>query len=200
MARHAKRGKKPRTLVIKDARTVRALRTPVRQEILGAFERLGAGSVKDVAAELGRAPASLYYHIHELEEVGLIEELGRRDAGRRTEAVYGPTAERIVLDRGETSKAFVEAVADLNRAALRTAERELAAALAPARTRKVPPAESVSLLRLTSRLKPADAARARKMLQDVAEFMAERDDAGVTEAFSLTAALVRLARPGRRAR
>ncbi len=192
MTRGTRRTAKARTLLIKDAATVRALRTPIRQEILGALERLGGGSVKEVAAELGRAPASLYYHIHELANAGLIKEIGKQVAGRRTEAVYQPVAERIVIDRGGRSRPFVEALADLHRATLKTTERELMSALNPKRTREVPPDESVLLLRLTARLKPADVRQARGKLRDLAEFLAEHDDAGADSTFSFTAALVRL--------
>ena len=176
--RPAKRKRPPKgeALIIRNAHTIRALRTPVRQEILGALERLGGGSVKDVARELGRAPATLYYHVHALVEAGLVRESGQRPAGRRTEATYAPAAHKIVIDRSASSKGFVEALSDLHRATLRTAERELALALKPRRAKKVPPGKSVALLRLSARLKPADARAARRKLEEVAGFLAECDD------------------------
>ncbi len=118
------------TLVIRDPAVLRALRTPLRQEVLAAVQQMRTASVKDVAAELGRKPASLYYHVHELARVGLIREAGARPAGRRVEALYEPAADRIVIDRSIRTPAFVDALADLERATLRTAERELRAALA----------------------------------------------------------------------
>jgi DNA-binding transcriptional ArsR family regulator len=200
MARKRKTSTRPRTLHIRDAATVRALRTPARQEILGALERLGAASVKDVAGELGRTPASLYYHVHELRKAGLIREAGTRPAGRRTEAIYEPAAERIVIDRSVTSKGFVEALSDLHSSVMRAADRELAEALEPARARKVPPGKSVALLRLSARLKPADARAARRKLQEVAEFLTRHDDPAADATFSFTGALVRLTPPEERRR
>ncbi len=72
--------KKKRTLVIRDAAVLRALRTPLRQEILSALDRPGGASVRELATTLGRKPASLYYHVHDLVRVGLVEG-GRYAAG-----------------------------------------------------------------------------------------------------------------------
>lgn len=181
-----------RTLRIGDVAQLRALRTPLRQEVLATLSRLGSASVKEMATELGRAPASLYYHIHELAEAGLIREVDRRPAGRRTEAVYGPAAQRIIIDRNPRSKAFAEALAELHRATLRTAERELVSALGVRRSKKEPPDdEAITLLRMTARLTPATARLARKKLKALARFLAEHDDAEQGETFAFTAALVR---------
>lgn len=188
--------RKRRTLVIRDAETVRALRTPLRQEILGVLERLGGGSVKEVASEVGRDPASLYYHIHELVGAGLLVEAGKRAAGRGTETVYEPAAERIIIDRKERSRPFTAALSDLHRAALRTAERELLAVFEPEKTEHAAPADSVTMLRLGSHLAAADAARAQEMLREVAEFVAEHDAPGAGDAYSLTAVFVKLPRAG----
>ena len=190
--------RKKRTLVIRDPEKVRALRTPLRQQILEALVRLGRCSVKDLAVETGRAPGALYYHIHDLVDVGLINETGKRRAGKRLESIYEPVAERIVLDRAERSRPFVEALADLHRSTLRSAEREILRALDPGRTADVPPGESVSLLRVTARLRPRARAQAQTMLRELAKFIGENDDPSADETYSLTAALVRLASPSRR--
>jgi len=190
---------KKRTLVVRDPRKVRALRTPARQEILETLVRLGACSVKELAGQTGRAPASLYYHIHELTGAGLIREAERRRSGRRLESVYEPVADRIVLDRKERSRAFVSALADLHRSTLRKTERELVRALDPKRSREAPPGESVSLLRLTARLRPRAATKARRMLRELVEFIGDNDDPSAPDTYALTAALVRLAPPDTRA-
>jgi DNA-binding transcriptional ArsR family regulator len=181
-----------KTLVIKDPAIVRALRTPVRQEVLAALEALGEGSVKDIAGELGRAPASLYYHVHALAEAGLIRQTGTRPSARRDEAVYEPAAARIIIDRRGTSRAFIEALADLHSSALRTAEREMRASLKQKSANGTPPGDSVALLRLTARLKPGDIRAARRKLEEVARFLAERDDPDAATSYAFTATFAEL--------
>ena len=184
--------RKRKVLRIRTARQVRALRAPLRQEIVQAFTKLGACTVRELADELGHEPASLYYHVHGLEEAGIVLEVDRRKDGGRPESVYAPVAERIIIDRTETSKAFLSALSDLQCSTLRAAERELAASIAAAgRAGKQDP---TTLLRLEARLKPRDQARARKMLREVVEFLAESDDATAEDTFSLTVAMVRLAK------
>ncbi len=184
-----------RTLVIRDPEQVRALRTPSRQEIVETLTRLGACSVKELGEATGRAPASLYYHIHELEEAGLIRKAPRRQAGGRVEGVYEPVADRIVLDRTERSGDFLSALADLHRSTLRKAEREIIAALGPPSAPRDPPGESASLLRATARLRPRAAARARRMMRELGEFVGENDDPSAPDTYALTIAFARLVPP-----
>lgn len=183
-----------KTLLIKSAKQLRALRTPLRQEIVRTLIRTGACTVRELAAELGREPAALYYHVHALVGAGIAKEKGKQKAGGRREAVFSLVAPRIMIDRRETSRTFLSALGDLQRATLRTAERELAGSLA-ARGRSNDD-DSTSLLRLTSRLKPRDAARVTEMLHEVVEFLTEKDDPESGEPYSLTAALVRLVDQG----
>jgi DNA-binding transcriptional ArsR family regulator len=180
-----------KTLLIRNAKQLRALRTPIRQEIVRTLSREGACTVRELAGELGREPAALYYHVHALVGAGIAKEKGKREVGTRSESVYSLVAPRIVIDRRERSKAFLAALGDLQRATLRTAERELAGNLTT-RGNKAPD-DCTSLLRLTTRLRPRDAAQVAEMLHKVAEFMTEKDDSEAGEPYSLTAAFTRVA-------
>jgi len=189
--------RREKTLFIRSAEQVRALRTPLRQEIVQALMKLGACTVGELAAELGREPAALYYHVHALAKAGIVVEGDERRGGGRPERMYGLAADRIVIDRSETSKAFLSSLADLQRATLRAAERELQRALEarddrPAARGPKGAGDSPILLRLASRLKPQDAVRATKMLHGLVEFLAENDDPEAGETYSLTAAFARL--------
>lgn len=175
-----------RTLVIRDAGKLRALRTPLRREILETLMRLRTASVKDLARELGRAPAALYYHVHELARVGLVREVEKRPAGKRLESVYEPVASRIKIDRTVRKRRFIEALLDLQRSTLRAAERELARALESGRVTGA----STSLFRASARLRPKAAGRARKMLAELVRFIAENDDPDAADTYAITAALV----------
>ena len=184
--------RRKKTLIIRSARQVRALRTPLRQEIVQALTKLGACTVRELADELGHEPAALYYHVHALEEAGIAVETDKRRGGGRPEGVYELVAERILIDRKETSGPFLSALSDLQRATLRTAEKELEAALKAREPKDA--SDASTLLRLASHLKPQDAARARKMIHELVEFLAKKDNAGAGDTYSLTAAFTRLAK------
>ncbi len=182
--------RRKRNLVIRDAGQLRALRTPLRQRMVRTFSRLGACTVRELADELGREPAALYYHVHALVDSGIVRETGKRETGTRPESVYSLVAERILIDRRETSGPFLSALSDLQRATLRTAEKELEAALKARDPKKA--GDAPTLLRLASRLKPQQAAHATKMLHELVEFLAENDDPEVGDTYSLTAAFIHL--------
>lgn len=74
--------------VVAAAPQMRALVSPVRQEIVDALVAAGPCSIADLAAHVGRAPDSLYFHIRRLVKVGLVLELNERATGRRPAAVY----------------------------------------------------------------------------------------------------------------
>ncbi len=190
MARSMARRKK--TLLIKSAEQVRALRTPLRQEIVQALTRLGACTVRELANELGHEPAALYYHVHALEEAGIAVETDKRRGGGRPESIYRLVAERIMIDRSETSGPFLSALAELQRATLRTAERELTRAVEARGDGPAADTASPMLLRISSRLRPRDAARAAKLVRELAEFLAENDDSDAESSYALTVAFVRL--------
>ena len=51
--------KRPKTLRIRDPRQLRAIRTPLRQELLQSIVRRGPATVKELARALDRSPSSL---------------------------------------------------------------------------------------------------------------------------------------------
>ena len=70
--------RRKRKLVIKSAPQLRALRTPLRQQMVRALLEFGECPVRELADELGREPAALYYHVHALVEAGIATETGQR--------------------------------------------------------------------------------------------------------------------------
>lgn len=181
-----------RTLRIRDPRQLRAIRTPLRQEILQSIVRSGPASVRELARTLDRTPASLYYHIHALEKAGLIASKKRGARGGRTERTYSAVADRILVDRTVRSPAFARALLDLHRAALNQADREIEDALRQERIAGTPEGEGVILLRLTACLSRADAHEARRRLRDLAQFLSDRSGTDGEETLSLTAALAKV--------
>ena len=85
-----------RTYRIRRTEQIEALASPVRQEIVDALQVSGACPIAEVAAQLGRAPDSLYYHVRHLERVGLVVRRGVRRNGQRDEALFGVPGARSI--------------------------------------------------------------------------------------------------------
>ncbi len=78
--------------IVEDIATMEALANPVRWEILEAAAALGDCSAADIAEYTARARTSLYPHIQDLVECGLIYETDTRLMGKRYEQLYRPKA------------------------------------------------------------------------------------------------------------
>tara|TARA_R110000868_G_scaffold119469_2_gene316873 strand:- start:181239 stop:181853 length:615 start_codon:yes stop_codon:yes gene_type:complete len=81
--------------VVEDTKTMKALASPVRWEILDTMGALGECSAADIAQYTARARTSLYPHIQDLVSCGLIYETGTRLMGKRYEQLYRPKAVMI---------------------------------------------------------------------------------------------------------
>ncbi|HCT44819.1 MAG: hypothetical protein CMJ35_02885 [Phycisphaerae bacterium] len=81
--------------VIYDADKMWVLASPIRVDVLNAVCSLERCSVADIAAFTGRTRTSLYPHIEQLLEAGLILEDEKRLAGKRYEQLYRPIARSV---------------------------------------------------------------------------------------------------------
>jgi len=119
--------------VIRRPEQIRALRSPVRQEIVDTVQSLGACSVADIARELGRHADGLYYHVRALVKVDLLRPAGTRADGGRPEALYStrspdhPMKLRYDPDDAANAEAVLGAVGSM----LRMTERDFARAFGP---------------------------------------------------------------------
>ncbi len=68
--------------LIDSPRQIAALASPARQEIVDAAVSGGAFTVADLARRLGRPADALYFHVRQLERVGLLQRAGERGNGR----------------------------------------------------------------------------------------------------------------------
>lgn len=74
---------------------IRALCSPMRHEIHQVVLTQGKASIREVAEQMGRKPASLYRHIDQLVQVGLLTEEGTKSTARRDAKVYSTKLEYI---------------------------------------------------------------------------------------------------------
>jgi DNA-binding transcriptional ArsR family regulator len=97
--------KLPRSHAISRDDQLSALVSWARQELLDVLSRMGASSVTEIAATLGRPPDALYYHLRSLVRVGLVESAGFRRRAGREEALFRTVAPEIMIRYGPPSAA-----------------------------------------------------------------------------------------------
>ena len=85
--------------VIRDLETLKAISDPLRLRIFGLLQG-EARTVKQLAQELGVAPTRLYYHVNQLETLGLVRVVETRIVGGIIEKHYRAGVARISVDRG----------------------------------------------------------------------------------------------------
>ena len=85
--------------VIRDLETLKAISDPLRLRIFGLLQG-EARTVKQLAQELGVAPTRLYYHVNQLEALGLVRVVETRIVSGIIEKHYRAGVARISVDRG----------------------------------------------------------------------------------------------------
>ena len=103
---------KPRVRVVPIDRPaqLRALASPLRQELFDVLEAAGPCGVAELAERLARAPDSLYFHLRRLLRVGLVVERERRQEGRHAYAVYEVAARPMRIDRSKARDKDMQAI------------------------------------------------------------------------------------------
>jgi hypothetical protein len=117
--RHSSR---PQGLPIANPRQIRALSSPIRQDIIDAVTAIGPCSVAELAATLGKPPDGLYYHVKHLLTVHLLRK-EQSDGSGRGELRLDVTQKPMYLDYQPARRANRSAVLRVIGAMLRSAER-----------------------------------------------------------------------------
>lgn len=105
---------------------LRALASPLRQELLDVLESIGPCGIAELAAPLGRTADALYFHVRRLQKVGLVVEVERRRVDRHTVAIYDVPGRPLRIDRTKARPADLQAVvAGILRLAMRDHRRGL---------------------------------------------------------------------------
>lgn len=95
------------------------LTMPMRLAIVQRLESDKAATARELAARMGRPATSLYHHLKQLEEIGLVRVVGERRGSRRPEAVYALVADDYTTVEAVKTEAGRKAYA---RSAMRIAE------------------------------------------------------------------------------
>lgn len=109
-----------KTVWIKEPAHIRALESPMRQEIVDAITAIGPCSITELASYLGRAADSLYFHVKKLVKVRLVQEVEKRKEGRHEWAIYSmPGRVARIIYSDAVSKSVRKVVAGAVRLSLR---------------------------------------------------------------------------------
>lgn len=111
---------------IKEPAQIKALTSPMRQEIVDAVAALGPCSMTELAEHLGRAADSLYFHVRKLVKVKLLREVEKRKEGRHVWAIYALPARQV---RMVYSPAMLKTIRKVVAGAMRLSLREFNQAL-----------------------------------------------------------------------
>ena len=94
------RGRRPSTTYwILRPDQIRAVSSPIRQEIVDTLAGLGPTGARELARALGRMPTSIYHHLTQLERVGLVKTVRTDGARGRPALLYTTVAPRMRLAR-----------------------------------------------------------------------------------------------------
>ncbi len=83
--------------IIDSLQQIKAICSPIRQEILDAVIAKGTCSITDIAVELGRPADGLYYHIRALIKENLLVDAGENKDNHRQETLYSLPHETSLL-------------------------------------------------------------------------------------------------------
>lgn len=150
--------------LIQSPAAVRALLSPIRQEIIDALESSQACSMAELAQLMGRKPDALYFHVRRLLKVGLLIECEPRKTGRNVAAIYDLPGRPMRLDhsQGANQRVLTKVVA----AALRLASRDTTRALLRGEP-AMGPDRTAWAGRCKGWLSPADIARVNRHIEQI---------------------------------
>ena len=157
----------PKTHWIREPAQIEAMISPLRQAIIDRIEALGPSSVADLARSLGRPADALYYHVHKLQQVGLLVETGSRSTARRDEALYDFPRRRWHIAYELADPSNVAAIRKATTSLLRQAGRDFDDGVEHPKARVKGPLRNLWSLRLEARLSRDEVREINRHLQAI---------------------------------
>jgi hypothetical protein len=158
---------RPRPYHIRQLRQLRAIISPIRQEIVDAVAASGPCTVSELAQSLGRRPTALYSHVSALQAVGLLRRLGERSNGGRPSAVLEVPGRPMYLDYAITNPKRRKLIARYATGMLRNAGRDFVSATTHAGVKTSGKARSLWAARSKGWLSQRDLAEVNVLLSRV---------------------------------
>lgn len=167
---------------ITDPAQIRALESPMRQEIVDAISAIGPCSINELGASLGRAADSLYFHVRKLVKVRLVHEVDSRKEGRHEAAIYAMTGRtaRIVY-----SSAMKKSISKVVSGALRLSLREFNLGMTQKNPSFSGPYRSLWGGRTKGWLTMDDLAEVNRLLEQLSQIMSRNEPGHDRQVYSL---------------
>jgi DNA-binding transcriptional ArsR family regulator len=151
---------------ISEPEQLQVLASPLRQEILDLLARTGAAQVSEVASLLGRPADSLYYHLRELQRVGLVVS-SRAQGARRGEMLFRAAHREPTLLHDASPRGNTPAVESIVASMLRLGIRDFRNASASGRVCTQGPRRELWALRVTGWLDAEQIAGINRRIRDL---------------------------------
>ena len=175
---------------------LKALASPIRQELLDLLVRTGPASAAELGRLVHRPADGLYYHLRELRRVGLVSSAGTREyQGRREElfqAVHPEPTLRHDPSPGGNSPAVIAIVSSM----LRLGIRDFKKGAASPNVRAHGPQRELWAARTTGWLSPAELAEANQRIRALNTVAGKRSPKG--KLYAITILLTPLGHRGRK--
>ncbi len=149
-----------------------ALASEPRHEVMQFLGALGPCSIAELAHAMNAAPDGLYHHVKRLLGAGLIRSVGERHTGRRREAIYDLTAQRLRFDVDIPTGRNADRLRELLRERLVHAEKNFGRALAAKEVRLDEPLADSMIEGVSSWLDDESFQKVMRHLQSAVQIMA----------------------------
>lgn len=163
--------RQPDTYWISDLRQLRALSSPLRQEIVDVVESTGPCSITQIAAALAMPPDRLYFHIRRLLAVGLLTKHGERRSGRHVAVLYKLPGRRVRVRFNREDARVRRAVGAIHDGVLRLARRDLRRAMSTPEAMVQGDARDTWAGRYRGWLTPAQVKRMNQLIEELGELI-----------------------------
>lgn len=160
---------------IDTTRKVRALASPLRRRFVDVLSGCGPASVREVAAEMHRPPATLYYHLRQLEDAGLVRAVGERATGKRPETLYSVVSDHYRISTSSEDESWQTELERYVRVHLRDVERAIAHYVEAPEFERESPAPQMHFRSVQLRMSEEDRREFAARLEGLTSFLIEAD-------------------------
>ena len=175
---------------------LKALASPVRQELIDLLVRTGPASAAELGRLIRRPADGLYYHLRELRRVGLVTSAGLRERGGRREELFRAVHPEPSLQHDPSPGGNSPAVIGVVSSMLRLGIRDFKKGAASPDVRAQGPRRELWALRVTGWLSPAKLAEANRRIRALHEMPGRQSPKG--KLYGITILITPLEHRGRK--
>ena len=170
--------KRPPTRLLVRPDELRALVSPIRQEIVDVMSTRGAMSVAELAAALGRPADALYFHLRALQRAKLVRRTVVRRGGQRQTSLFRTVAPELKLRYEPASGVHRRNLTAIVASMLRLGVRDFRRGLHQEGVRVTGPRRELWALRRTARLTVPQIEEVNRLIDRLSQQFAGVHDEG----------------------